>query len=83
IHIVHSKDLFTDTSDTLSGVTEFAGLSKHQYTEDSGRNFAACEGFKLLREFMIREWYRPHNERLFNLLGVDLGWNKPRIGRES
>lgn len=26
-------------------------------------------------EPLIRDWYRPHNERLFRLLGRDFGWN--------
>ena len=29
---------------------------------------------KTLREELL-EFYRPHNERLYELLGVDFGWN--------
>lgn len=29
----------------------------------------------LEEESLLREWYRPHNERLFRLLGRDLGWS--------
>lgn len=28
----------------------------------------------LREEELLREWYRPHNERLYKLLGRDLMW---------
>lgn len=37
----------------------------------------------LEEESLLREWYRPHNERLFRLLGSDLGWNAVTLAAET
>lgn len=75
--IVHSDDLSRNKIDTLRKITVFLGLDEFSPVTPRGR--AANEGTyssemnSNVRE-LLREFYRPYNERLYRLVGVDFGW---------
>ncbi|CAM9348986.1 unnamed protein product, partial [Choristocarpus tenellus] len=60
-------------------------LPGYNFVYDRRCDYRSCSGKKLHRggvytsmkesESMLREWYYPHNKRLFDFLGRDLGWN--------
>ncbi|MGW4353487.1 sulfotransferase domain-containing protein [Nocardia sp. NPDC004582] len=80
VHLVAAEDFFADASKTVCGIHEFLGLpaiEPEPHTEVTNRNpleFPPADAATLTR---LREFYRPYNEELFELLGRDLGWNDP------
>ena len=72
--ILESEDLFNDTTNTLESMLDFLGVphwvpetysipNKREYTDVS----------PLIRQ-RLDEYYKPHNQRLYEYLGVNLGW---------
>ncbi|WP_433670617.1 sulfotransferase domain-containing protein [Nocardia sp. CA-136227] len=80
VHLVAAEDFFADVSRTVCGIHEFLGLPAVEpelHAEVVNRNpleYPPAEAESLGR---LREFYRPYNEELFELLGRDLGWNHP------
>ncbi|CAM9353035.1 unnamed protein product, partial [Phaeothamnion confervicola] len=90
IVVLDSNELFANFTGVLDRVTAFAGLPPFPYRYDPshqspdimcrpGRKAAAAarqaEMTAAGDEALLREYYAPHNERLFRLIGRDLGWN--------
>ncbi|CAM9980056.1 unnamed protein product, partial [Phaeothamnion confervicola] len=89
ILVLDSNELFANFTGVLDRVTAFAGLQPFAYEYDPSRRFpdGKCRPggevrYAELREQMaatgdedaLRAFFAPHNERLFRLLGRDLGW---------
>jgi len=75
-HVVTLEDIAEDPQRVLDGVHEFLGLPAHRYTDLPHLHAApAYEGIgREAREALV-EYFQPHNERLYELLGVDFGWS--------
>lgn len=77
-HIVKSEDLFVDTGATMQGVFEFLGLEPFSLNNDSLFNYPAHNQQKYRIYISTYEWlldyFKPHNEQLYELLGRDMGW---------
>eukprot|EP00752_Nemacystus_decipiens_P002736 g2555.t1 len=85
----HAK-LVVVLKDPTARVAAHLGLPPHTYTYDPRHQHSsgACSrerpeyfaedgryGKMLKDEALFREWYRPHNQRLYALIGRDLGWD--------
>lgn len=77
ILVIHSEDLQRKKLETLRKVTDFLDLD--EFATMSPNVGAANEGTyssemsSTVRE-LLREFYRPFNDRLYSLVGVNYGW---------
>lgn len=75
ILVLCSERLFRETRDVFESVLQFLGL--RSWEPSAGyRNYSAASYPELevgTRE-VLAEFYKPHNERLYELIGEDLGW---------
>ncbi|CAM9344154.1 unnamed protein product [Ectocarpus sp. 12 AP-2014] len=89
ILVVESSEMFRDFTGTLDKVARHIGLPPHRFSYDSRHQHASapCERHhpelfaeggryqKMLEDQrVLQEWYRPHNERLYRLLGREMPW---------
>ena len=61
--MLKSEDFFDNPQDTLKLVLEFLGLPEWE-----------PEASKLGNERSEGRYFEPHNQRLYEYLGVDFGW---------
>ena len=77
ILVLHSRRLRSDRVAVLNEVTKFLGLPRHDWADAdltlqhegrySQEDSSPMQG-------LLREFFRPHNEQLYELMGTDLGW---------
>ena len=73
--IVKSEDFFDCPSETLELVVKFLGLPERDIEIGGGRNTGGySEPMDSDTRQWLREYYEPHNKRLYEYLGVDFGW---------
>jgi hypothetical protein len=74
--VLKSEDMYEDPARVYQRVIEFLELPPFELDFFPAMNqFAKTSTFDdALREELL-EFYRPHNERLYELLGIDFGWN--------
>lgn len=72
-----TDDLDSDAQRTLDRAYEFLGLPAYR-NEQLPRLHTAPEYEPLSAETRTQlvEYFRPHNERLYELLGIDFGWDR-------
>ena len=74
--IMSSDELFSDPQGSTDRTFAFLGLKPIKLTEYAHRNLGGYkEKMSSEAERYLRDFYRPHNERLFRLIGRDYGWN--------
>lgn len=73
--VLHSADLFARPADTLARVQGFLGLPVVPPPQLKPHNVGSYDAMSPATAARLREYYAPHNERLFALLGEDYGWN--------
>jgi hypothetical protein len=72
--VLKSEDLFNDTTNALERVLDFLEIphwTPKTYSIPNKREYA---GVSPLMRQRLNEYYKPHNQRLYEYLGVDLGW---------
>jgi hypothetical protein len=73
--ILKSEDFFERPSATLEQVVRFLGLPEHDLEIGGGRNKGDySEPMDPETRRWLQEYYKPHNERLYEYLGTDFGW---------
>jgi hypothetical protein len=72
--ILKSEDLFDDTTKVLERMLDFLKISHWAPETYSIPNKREYTGVSPLIRQRLDEYYKPHNERLYEYLGVDLGW---------
>jgi len=72
--IVKSEDLFSDTTNVLKRMMDFLGIPHWAPETYSIPNKREYTGVSSLIRQRLDEYYRPHNQRLYEFLGEDLGW---------
>ncbi|CBJ33642.1 similar to heparan sulfate sulfotransferase [Ectocarpus siliculosus] len=90
ILVIDSSELYRDFLPTLERAARHLGLPPHDFYYDSDfqHGTGACKDNRpqffgedgrykkmLEQEQLFRDWYRPHNERLYSLIGKDLKWD--------
>ena len=73
--ILRSEDLFADPDATMRRVTDFLNLSappaEQAYRKFNTGRYASIEAD--VKRGLI-EYFEPHNQRLYDALGVNFGW---------
>ncbi len=72
--IAKSEDLFSGTTNSLERMLDFLEIphwAPETYSIPNKREYTGLD--PLVRQ-RLDEYYKPHNQRLYEYLGVDLGW---------
>jgi hypothetical protein len=72
--ILKSEDLFNGTTNALEGVLDFLEIPHWAPETYSIPNMREYAGVSPLIRQRLEEYYKPHNQRLYEYLGVDFGW---------
>jgi hypothetical protein len=78
LHVVVSEQLFADPNAILAGVAEFLGVPPHVVASPEQlvkRGTYPSPMSSATRQRLV-EHFRPHNRRLEELLGLDVGWDR-------
>jgi hypothetical protein len=75
-HILTLEDLAADPQRTLNAVDEFLGLAPHHYEGLKALHVATYDPVDPEVRAQLSEYFRPLNERLYELVGRDLGWEQ-------
>jgi hypothetical protein len=74
--ILSAEEFFSDPRTATKQVFEFLGLRPKTLRGYAHRMVGRYqEGMKAQTRDQLRELFRPHNQRLFEMLGRDFGWN--------
>lgn len=73
---VKSEDLTAEPNRTLSAVHEFLGLAPRRLDEYPHFFRGSYEPMAADTRARLAEYFRPHNERLYELVGFDFGWDR-------
>jgi hypothetical protein len=82
-HFVTLEELTSDPAAALAGVHAFLGLPPHVNGDLSPLHGARYDPLPTEVEQQLREYFRPHNRRLYELLGVDFGWDATPVGARA
>ena len=77
--VLESSRLRSRPREVLDQIIDFLGLPRFEWPEQILVPHHSREYVNTIdseTKSMLTEVYGPHNERLFELLGVDLGWNR-------
>jgi hypothetical protein len=80
-HFLTLEDLAAAPQRTLDGVHDFLGLPRRRAEQlprinISSRHDADYDPLPPEVQERLQAYFRPHNERLYELLGVDFGWGR-------
>jgi hypothetical protein len=73
--ILAFDDLVSRAARTLVTVQGFLGLEPHAYDALAPQNPGSYPPLQEKTRVALSEYFRPHNERLYRLLGRDFGWD--------
>jgi hypothetical protein len=71
-----AEELFSEPARSLQSVYRFLGLPEHGHESLEGRNSAEYDPLPPETRAWLADYFRPHNERLYELVGVDFGWER-------
>ncbi len=82
--ILESGEFFTHTSEVFERVLSFLGLPDWKPSH-FGNRFPGKYRDRMSNETRLRliEYFRPHNERLFNVLGKRFSWDKIPAAKQA
>jgi Sulfotransferase domain len=80
---VKSEALAKEPAETLAVVYEFLGLPPHERGAYPSFHVADYDDMPPSTRRMLEEYFRPHNERLYELVGTDFGWEAERRASPS
>jgi hypothetical protein len=73
-HFVTLEQLSSEPQRTLDGVHEFLGLPAKQHEHLPRLHTAEYESMPPDVRARLTDYFRPHNDRLYELVGTDFGW---------
>ena len=82
-HFVTLDELSQEPQRALDDIHEFLGLPPHVYSELQPRHGAAYAALDPETRARLNDYFRPHNERLYELVGIDFGWERPPVSSAS
>ena len=75
-HFVKNEDLAENPAATLGSVHDFLELPPHDKQDFPKFHVASYSGMTPETRAKLVEYFRPHNERLYELVGIDFGWER-------
>ncbi len=76
IHVLSTDDLAADPQAALDGVHEFLGLAPRRADRLEALFTSHYEPLPEDARAALTDYFRPHNQRLYELLGRDFGWER-------
>jgi hypothetical protein len=73
-HFVTLEQLSAEPQLALDGVHEFLGLPPHRHEDLQPLHTAAYDPMPAETLASLTDYFRPHNERLYEMVGIDFGW---------
>jgi hypothetical protein len=75
-NFVTLEQLAEDPQHTLDGVHDFLGLPAHEYAQLPPLHVARYDSIDSDAREQLADYFRPHNQRLYELVGADFGWER-------
>ncbi len=75
-HFLTLEEIEENPQAALDGVHLFLGLPPYRHEELRPLHTAAYDAIDPATRAQLSEYFRPHNERLYELLGTDFGWER-------
>lgn len=75
--VLQSEDFYRDPTTILNRVTEFLGLQEWHYSQFRKHNHARYPPMEHGTRTHLEAYYRPYNQKLYDDLGIDFGWDNP------
>jgi hypothetical protein len=72
--VIKSEDLFARTQETFDEILRFVGLEPWQLRSTASANSFPYDKSQPPGYNELRDFFKPHNQRLYEYLGRDLGW---------
>jgi len=72
--ILRAEDLFTQPERTYAEVLEFLGVERWSPGDFAAQNIGKYKGLDPATRDKLRDYFRPHNQALYDWLGRDMGW---------
>lgn len=73
--ILKSEDFFADPATTVNRVLKYLGLPSWELRTHKKHNTGSYPKMSAETRKDLAEYFAPHNERLYEYLGMDLGWD--------
>jgi hypothetical protein len=80
-HVLTLEELSARPGETLDRVHDFLGLPAYRPDDLKPLHTASYSSLSPDTRAQLREYFRPHNARLYELVGRDLGWDQPAAVR--
>ena len=78
--VLKAEQLFAEPQQVLDQVHDFLGLPDHRYEQVARLNPGAYDdAVPPETRARLAEYFRPHNERLYELTGIDFGWDRASV----
>lgn len=74
--ILKSEDFYANSTDTLNQCFKFLGLSSRDQSHNTIHQHGKYPAMNPEIKARLNDYFRPYNERLYEFLGRDLGWEK-------
>lgn len=74
-HILKSEDMFSNPEETYNSVIAFLGLSPFYDAKFEKHNSAHRSKMKPETATQLREYYRPHNAKLYEMINRNMHWD--------
>lgn len=71
---IKSEDFFADPSSSFKRTLRFLGIPEIDLADYKKQNAGTYSGMSQEVRRKLREYFRPYNERLYDLLGIDFAW---------
>jgi hypothetical protein len=81
--VLKSENFFKHTADTLKLVQDFLGLPYWNLDLQRRRTKARYKPMSPATRRRLEEYFEPHNQRLYEHLGVDFGWQSRTLDSSS
>jgi hypothetical protein len=75
-HFVTLEQLAGAPQQALDRVHDFLEIPAHEYTELPRLHVARYDSIDADARSQLTDYFRPHNERLYELVGTDFGWDR-------
>jgi hypothetical protein len=82
-HFVDNEQLATRPEEAMAAVDDFLGLPPHQGRSFASRHVASYDALDPTTRAELVEYFRPYNERLYRLIGINFGWEQPLTATAS
>ncbi len=76
ILILKAENLFSHPGEVAREIFRFLGVADRNITDSPIRNRGSYQRLEPEALSMLREYYEPHNQRLYDLIGENFGWQE-------